>query len=122
MKEPTNFNTGATKKANPLESAINSNFVAEKREPVPARTPVAPAPVAAAPDTKEPEKKPAPRKKTEQLLVTFSEGERQLYKVFCAEQGVSMNHFVLCAMDFFKEEMEAERVSITKHGYKKLES
>lgn len=104
MKKPENFNAGATKK-NPLEEAINSTFN---------------NPVAVVEPKAEEEKKEEPKKNIrEKFIVSMSMGERGEYKSFCALRNVSMNHFVLCAMDYFKEDLEKGRVSITVHGYKR---
>lgn len=101
MKVPGNFTAGATRKS--LADAINSNFTGQKEEQA--------------------ETKPKTVKKEvkEKFLVSLSEGERSQYKAFCALKGISMNHFVVCAMDFLKEEIEAGNVSISPHGYKRKE-
>ena len=68
-----------------------------------------------------PVKKTVRREVKEKFLVSMSKGERSVYKAFCAIQGISMNHFVMCAMDYFKEDLEAGKVSIGAHSYKRLE-
>lgn len=105
MKKPENFTAGATRR-NPLEEAINNNFnsPAVKEEP------------AIEKPTEEEEVK---RNVREKFIVSMSMGERGIYKSFCALRNVSMNHFVICAMDYFKEELEKGRVDITPHGYKR---
>lgn len=163
MKVPQNYNAGATKKTNPLEEAINSNFTnqqsarnplpdaresvlagtnavtshisqvqqnssitgnvesqisnAPKSAPVaePVKTDVQAVQAAAEPKT------PSRREVKEKFLVSMSKGERSIFKSFCALKGVSMNHFVMCAMDYFKEDLENGKVSISSHSYKRKE-
>lgn len=67
-------------------------------------------------------KTPARREVKEKFLVSMSKGERSVFKAFCAMQNVSMNHFVMCAMDYFKEDLENGKVSISAHSYKRKES
>lgn len=105
MKKPENFTAGATRK-NPLEEAINNNFSSPPVKEVPA--------VDEKPVEEEPKKIVR-----EKFIVSMSMGERGIYKSFCALRNVSMNHFVICAMDYFKEELEKGRVDITPHGYKR---
>ena len=139
MKVPQNYNAGATKKANPLEEAINSNFTNQQtakntlpdaRESIltgektvtshisqaePVREEAAQAIPEAEPKT------PTRREVKEKFLVSMSKGERSIFKSFCALKGVSMNHFVMCAMDYFKEDLENGKVSISSHSYKRKE-
>ncbi|MBB5227068.1 hypothetical protein [Treponema ruminis] len=156
MKVPQNYNAGATKKANLLEEAINSNFTNQQtakntlpdaRESIlagekavtshssqaeqnssitgnvgsqtvnaePVRAVVAQAIPEAEPKT------PTRREVKEKFLVSMSKGERSIFKSFCALKGVSMNHFVMCAMDYFKEDLENGKVSISSHSYKRKE-
>ena len=63
----------------------------------------------------------ARREVKEKFLVSMSKGERSVYKAFCAMQNVSMNHFVMCAMDYFKEDLENGKVSLSAHSYKRKE-
>ena len=165
MKVPQNYNAGATKKINPLEAAINSNFsqnesintATEAREgllrtsnaspvkntrteanqaqisndksqilnaeqvsasiqPQQARTQET---ISVQQAGAESPKTPARREVKEKFLVSMSKGERSVFKSFCALQGVSMNHFVMCAMDYFKEDLENGKVSISSHSYKR---
>lgn len=102
MKVPENFTAGATRKS--LADAINSNFSGKGAE-----------------NAGTDKSKPVKKEVKEKFLVSLSEGERSQYKSFCALKGVSMNHFVVCAMDYLKEEIEAGNVSITPHGYKRKE-
>ena len=67
-------------------------------------------------------KTPTRREVKEKFLVSMSKGERSVFKSFCALKGVSMNHFVMCAMDYFKEDLENGKVSISSHSYKRKES
>lgn len=106
MKKPENFTAGATRK-NLLEEAINNNF----NSPVVKVEPVA--------EEKPPVEEEPKRNVREKFIVSMSMGERGIYKSFCALRNVSMNHFVICAMDYFKEELEKGRVDITPHGYKR---
>lgn len=69
----------------------------------------------------EPAKAPSRREVKEKFLVSMSKGERSIFKSFCALKGVSMNHFVMCAMDYFKEDLENGKVSISSHSYKRKE-
>ena len=156
MKVPQNYNAGATKKANPLEEAINNNFTNQQtvkntlpdaRESILAgekavtshiyqadqnssiagnvgsqtvnAEPVRAVSAQAIPEA-EP-KTPTRREVKEKFLVSMSKGERSIFKSFCALKGVSMNHFVMCAMDYFKEDLENGKVSISSHSYKRKE-
>ena len=98
MKKPDNFNAGATRR-NPIEDAINGNFSSQR----------------ALADEKQGEAKDS----REKFIVAFPKGERSIFKAFCAAQEVSMNHFALCAMDYFKDEIESGKVVLTPHGYKR---
>ena len=69
----------------------------------------------------EPAKTPSRREVKEKFLLSMSKGERSIFKSFCALKGVSMNHFVMCAMDYFKEDLENGKVSISSHSYKRKE-
>lgn len=118
MKVPENFNAGATvkTKSNPLEEAISNNF---SRNPenvssnsVTQENAVKAEPVQASVQTK--------REVKEKFLVSMSKGERSLFKAFCATNNVSMNHFVMCAMDYFKEDLENGKVTISPHSYKRV--
>jgi predicted transcriptional regulator len=145
MKVPQNYNAGATKKVNPLEAAIAGNFskntelftteaksqtinAMPAREEAPVVQPQVSVPVAelaqsdaqAAQAVTEP-KTPSRREVKEKFLVSMSKGERSIFKSFCALKGVSMNHFVMCAMDYFKEDLENGKVSISSHSYKRKE-
>ncbi|MBR1404091.1 MAG: hypothetical protein IJ558_07910 [Treponema sp.] len=166
MKAPANFTASATKKVNPLEAAINSNFsqkipvsstgMTEKeaaenpssnaREAVltnenanSSENTSASASSAAISSEKSQilnatdadfdklnqqstTKTPARREVKEKFLVSMSKGERSVFKAFCAMQNVSMNHFVMCAMDYFKEDLENGKVSLSAHSYKRKES
>ena len=161
MKAPANFNASATKKVNPLEAAIASNFSQKQTEqtassastaaqnPLPdaregllegerntagnnssiqqnssitgtAKSQILNAQTENAPAEKA--KTPARREVKEKFLVSMSKGERSIFKAFCAMQNVSMNHFVMCAMDYFKEDLENGKVSLSSHSYKRKES
>lgn len=105
MKKPENFNAGATvKKTNPLETAINNNF-----------SNVRPAVV----ETLTPASETIISEKKEKFLVSMAKGERANFKAFCAMKNISMNHFVMCAMDYFKEDLESGKVTISQHSYKR---
>ena len=165
MKAPANFNASATKKINPLEAAIASNFSQKQPEQTAVTSPAAAQ--NSLPDTWEgllegereaandnpsveqnssitstaksqilngtnadfdklnqqsTAKTPSRREVKEKFLVSMSKGERSVFKAFCAMQNVSMNHFVMCAMDYFKEDLENGKVSISSHSYKRKES
>lgn len=64
-------------------------------------------------------KKNLSREKSDTFPVYLAQGERAPYKAFCAIQNISMNHFVVCAMDYFRQEIENGKVEISKHGYKR---
>ena len=103
MKKPENFTAGATKKS--LEDAIRQNFEQPREQQISVQ-----------------EEKPAsePNKDgREKFIVAFPKGERSIFKAFCASNEVSMNHFALCAMDYFKDDIEAGKVVLTAHGYKR---
>ena len=119
MKKPENFNAGATvKKTNPLETAINNNFSNVRPAVVEPLTPTVETvekkiePVAEPIISEEKEKK-------EKFLVSMAKGERANFKAFCAMKNISMNHFVMCAMDYFKEDLESGKVTISQHCYKR---
>lgn len=108
MKKPENFNAGATvKKTNPLETAINNNFSNVRPAVVETLTPASETII-----SEEKEKK-------EKFLVSMAKGERANFKAFCAMKNISMNHFVMCAMDYFKEDLESGKVTISQHSYKR---
>lgn len=126
MKKPDNFNAGATvKKVNPLETAISNNFSTVKQsapEPVTEKAPEAiKIPVQEPRNVTPVETEPVIPKKEpkEKFLVSMSKGERSQFKAFCATKNVSMNHFVMCAMDYFKEDLERGKVTISPHSYKR---
>ena len=147
MKVPQNYNAGATKKVNPLEAAIAGNFSkssepqaqsGQGRADFPASESTSQIFNAKATSTIEPAqneptqvqntqqvaaepKTPSRREVKEKFLVSMSKGERSIFKSFCALKGVSMNHFVMCAMDYFKEDLENGKVSISSHSYKRKE-
>ena len=140
MKAPANFTASATKKVNPLEAAINSNFSqgssqGSSQSPV-RQTGENPSPEAReallagvkanpgeeTPSVTAPAKTTSRREVKEKFLVSMSKGERSVFKAFCAMQNVSMNHFVMCAMDYFKEDLENGKVSLSAHSYKRKES
>ena len=119
MKKPENFNTGATvKKADPLAAAISNNFstpkttVEENSVPIVEKIPTPVEPIIETQITEEKEKK-------EKFLVSMAKGERANFKAFCAMKNISMNHFVMCAMDYFKEDLESGKVTISQHSYKR---
>ena len=132
MKAPANFTASATKKVNPLEAAINSNFSQNQNQeavhqasvnpaPEPREEPVTSAKTEPDKSSQTAEKTPARREVKEKFLVSMSKGERSVFKAFCAMQNVSMNHFVMCAMDYFKEDLENGKVSLSAHSYKRKE-
>ena len=130
MKRPENFNAGATvKKEDPLAAAISNNFSTQKAEQS-AETQVKQQSVQEKQtETKqetssaaETERKSASKREVkEKFLVSMSKGERSIFKAFCAMKSVSMNHFVMCAMDYFKEDLEKGKVTISPHSYKRQE-
>lgn len=148
MKVNANFNAGATKKttsetADLLAAAINSNFEANKTSQVQsvqnevssesqtqaqktssekaetAENQVTETQQKTETSAKKETKRNLSREKSDTFPVYLAQGERAPYKAFCAIQNVSMNHFVVCAMDYFKQEIESGKVEITKHGYKR---
>ncbi|WP_296320478.1 hypothetical protein [Treponema sp. UBA3813] len=144
MKAPANFTASATKKINPLEAAINSNFSQGSPKGSVRQTGENPSPEArgglsagaraesgentlpksnSAAISEEKSQIPNGRREVkEKFLVSMSKGERSVFKAFCAMQNVSMNHFVMCAMDYFKEDLENGKVSLSAHSYKRKES
>ncbi len=121
MKPPVNYNTGATRK-DPLAEAISGNFKREEQtQPAPAAQAAkkASAPVASESSPSKEVSKTAAKDTKERFIITMAKGERSLFKSFCALKQVSMNHFVICAMDYFKEEVENGNVVLTPHGYKR---
>ncbi|WP_191015275.1 hypothetical protein [Treponema zioleckii] len=121
MKAPLNFNTGATKK-DPLADAISGNFKREETSQ-PAAAVETPKKVSATSAQTTQNSKELPKDNVkdtkERFIITMAKGERALFKSFCALKQVSMNHFVICAMDYFKEEVENGNVVLTPHGYKR---
>lgn len=144
MKAPANFTASATKKINPLEAAINSNFSQSSPKGSVRQTGENPSPEArgglsagaraesgentlpksnsAAISEEKSQISNGRREVKEKFLVSMSKGERSVFKAFCAMQNVSMNHFVMCAMDYFKEDLENGKVSLSAHSYKRKES
>ena len=152
MKAPANFTASATKKINPLEAAINSNFSQGSSQSSSQNSPKGsvrqtgenPSPEArgglsagaraesgentlpksnsAAISEEKSQIHNGRREVKEKFLVSMSKGERSVFKAFCAMQNVSMNHFVMCAMDYFKEDLENGKVSLSAHSYKRKES
>ena len=152
MKAPANFTASATKKINPLEAAINSNFSQVSSQSSSQSSPKGsvrqtgenPSPEArgglsagaraesgentlpksnsAAISEEKSQISNGRREVKEKFLVSMSKGERSVFKAFCAMQNVSMNHFVMCAMDYFKEDLENGKVSLSAHSYKRKES
>lgn len=98
-----------------LMSAKSPNLTMEKTE----NSPLKKAEPAETENQKKTSKKNLSREKSDTFPVYLAQGERAPYKAFCAIQNVSMNHFVVCAMDYFKQEIENGKVEITKHGYKR---
>lgn len=115
MKKPENFNTGATvKKTDLLADAINNNFSTTKTT-----TQTAPATESKTEEHPSQDQLPLEKEKKEKFLVSMAKGERANFKAFCAIKNISMNHFVMCAMDYFKEDIEAGKVTISQHSYKR---
>ena len=106
------FNAKATSK---VEPAQNEPAQVQNTQQVASAAPVESTQAAAEPKT------PSRREVKEKFLVSMSKGERSIFKSFCALKGVSMNHFVMCAMDYFKEDLENGKVSISSHSYKRKE-
>lgn len=122
MKRPENFNAGATiRKADPLVEAINSNFSTQSKKETEEKINV--EVITSELLSKDPLSKEILQKvekeKKEKFLVSMAKGERATYKAFCAMKNISMNHFVMCAMDYFREDLEAGKVIITQHSYKR---
>lgn len=106
------FNAKAT---STIEPAQNETTQVQNTQQVTSAAPVESLQAAAEPKT------PSRREVKEKFLVSMSKGERSIFKSFCALKGVSMNHFVMCAMDYFKEDLENGKVSISSHSYKRKE-
>ena len=106
------FNAKAT---STIEPAQNEPTQVQNTQQVTSAAPVESTQAAPEPKT------PSRREVKEKFLVSMSKGERSIFKSFCALKGVSMNHFVMCAMDYFKEDLENGKVSISSHSYKRKE-
>lgn len=106
------FNAKAT---STIEPAQNEPTQVQNTQQVTSAAPVESTQAATEPKT------PSRREVKEKFLVSMSKGERSIFKSFCALKGVSMNHFVMCAMDYFKEDLENGKVSISSHSYKRKE-
>ena len=106
------FNAKAT---STIEPAQKKPTQVQNTQQVASAAPVESLQAAAEPKT------PSRREVKEKFLVSMSKGERSIFKSFCALKGVSMNHFVMCAMDYFKEDLENGKVSISSHSYKRKE-
>lgn len=106
------FNAKAT---STIEPAQNEPTQGQNTQQVASAAPVESTQAAVEPKT------PSRREVKEKFLVSMSKGERSIFKSFCALKGVSMNHFVMCAMDYFKEDLENGKVSISSHSYKRKE-
>lgn len=120
MRKPENFNAGATvKKPNPLEAAINGNFSTEKESPIVSPTPTSEKVVTSPEPINIQQEQLEEKEKKEKFLVSMAKGERSNFKAFCAMKNISMNHFVMCAMDYFKEDLESGKVTISQHSYKR---
>ena len=122
MRKPENFNTGATiRKSDPLAEAIKSNFSIEEKYPVIKDNPttVVSEQLPVKKETSEIQQLVVEKEKKEKFLVSMAKGERSKYKAFCAMRGISMNHFIMCAVDYFKEDLESGKVVITQHSYKR---
>lgn len=96
-------------------AAKSANLTLEKTENLPLKN----SELSETENQKKISKKNLSREKSDTFPVYLAQGERAPYKAFCAIQNVSMNHFVVCAMDYFKQEIENGKVEITKHGYKR---
>lgn len=126
MKKPENFTAGATKrKIDPLVQAISNNFSNSERQ-ISMESPLTPPVSDAVLPTKsdlqdEPvqQQETGGKEKKEKFLLSMAKGERASCKAFCAMKGISMNHFIMCAMDYFREDIEAGKVIITQHSYKR---
>lgn len=122
MKKPENFNAGATiRKADPLAEAINSNFSTQAKKETVEKINEEIIAVDSLPKEflSEEIQQKMEKEKKEKFLVSMAKGERANYKAFCAMKSISMNHFVMCAMDYFREDLEAGKVIITQHSYKR---
>ena len=128
MKKPENFSAGATKKTtDPIEESINGMFLnqqVQKENPKSSvlleNSEINQINQNSFQNIQNLEENRAEEGEVkEKFLVSMSKGERAIYKSFCALKGVSMNHFVMCAMDYFKEDLESGKVSISSHSYKR---
>ena len=121
MKKPENFNAGATvKKSTSLDLAAAVDGIFTNSKPSVVSTPD-PIVVNNPPktETKIEQTNPEEKEKKEKFLVSMAKGERANFKAFCAIKNISMNHFVMCAMDYFKEDLESGKVTISQHSYKR---
>lgn len=121
MKKPENFNTGATRKTDPLAEAIKNNFSTEEKfsEMKVNSVIMSETPTEKIISQSQSQKQLEEKGKKEKFLVSMEKGERASYKAFCALKGISMNHFIICAVDYFREDIEEGKVIINQHSYKR---
>ena len=104
MKKNDAFNAGATqRKKTVIEAAIENNFSAEKKD-----------------DDFKLESPEKIKKDNERctMILTMTKEERKDLKSLAVQEGVSMNHFVNCAIDYFKRLVQEGKIIITSHSYR----
>ena len=62
------------------------------------------------------------RDNSDALMLRLPKGERQAFKVFCAEKGTDMTSFIYACMDFVRFGTEEGYLQVSKGGVKLLKS
>ena len=62
------------------------------------------------------------RDNSDALMLRLPKGERQAFKVFCAEKGTDMTSFIYACMDFVRYGTEEGYIQVSKGGVKLLKS
>ena len=62
------------------------------------------------------------RDNSDALMLRLPKGERQAFKVFCAEKGTDMTNFIFACMDFVRLGTEEGYIQVSKAGVKLLRS
>ena len=62
------------------------------------------------------------RDNSDALMLRLPKGERQAFKIFCAEKGTDMTSFIYACMDFVRFGTEEGYLQVSKGGVKLLKS
>lgn len=73
-------------------------------------------------ETKSSKSKEPKRDNSDALMLRLPKGERQAFKVFCAEKGTDMTSFIYACMDFVRFGTEEGYLQVSKGGVKLLKS